>query len=313
MAMNEPDPDGQSSRLIHFTPLRYPGGKGRLAPFVKAIIQKNRLMDGEYVEPYAGGAAIAFELLLHEYVSHVHINDISRPVYAFWKSALYDTDRLSRLIRDTRLNMKMRDKQKNILTHQDDYDDLALGFAMFFLNRTNRSGILNAGVIGGRDQTGPWKMDARYNADELVRRITAIARMRSRISLTRLDALQFLRQGCKRWPEKTLIYCDPPYYVKGRDLYYDYYKHADHERVAAFVTNEIHRQSWIVSYDDVREVRDLYARRARVKYQIGYSARSSRRGAEIMFFSDSLQVPQLVGAIKQIRERLSSTKLKRTA
>ena len=173
MAMNQPDPDGLSSRLIHFTPLRYPGGKGRLAPFVKAIIEKNRLMDGEYVEPYAGGAAIAFELLLHEYVSHVHINDISRPVYAFWKSALDDTDRLSRLIRDTRLTMKVRDKQKNILTHQGDYDDLALGFAMFFLNRTNRSGILNAGVIGGRDQSGPWKMDARYNAAELARRIAA--------------------------------------------------------------------------------------------------------------------------------------------
>jgi DNA adenine methylase len=312
MAMNQPDPDGLSSRLIHFTPLRYPGGKGRLAPFVKAIIEKNRLMDGEYVEPYAGGAAIAFELLLHEYVSHVHINDISRPVYAFWKSALDDTDRLSRLIRDTRLTMKVRDKQKNILTHQGDYDDLALGFAMFFLNRTNRSGILNAGVIGGRDQSGPWKMDARYNAAELARRIAAIARMRTRISLTQLDALRFLRQGCKRWPEKTLIYCDPPYYVKGRDLYYDYYEHEDHERVAALVT-QIVRQKWIVSYDDVKQVRDLYAESERVKYSIGYSARSSRQGAEIMFFSQSLRVPQVIGAIKQIKELRSAAKLRRTA
>jgi DNA adenine methylase len=312
MAMNQPDPDGLSGRLIHFTPLRYPGGKGRLAPFVKAIIQKNRLMDGEYVEPYAGGAAIAFELLLHEYVSHVHINDISRPVYAFWKSVLDDTDRLSRLIRDARLTMKVRDKQKNILTHQGDYDDLALGFAMFFLNRTNRSGILNAGVIGGRDQSGPWKMDARYNAAELARRIAAIARMRSRISLTQLDALRFLRHGCNRWPEKTLIYCDPPYYVKGRDLYYDYYEHEDHERVAALVT-QIVRQKWIVSYDDVKQVRDLYAESERVKYSIGYSARSSRKGAEIMFFSQSLRVPQVIGAIKQIKELRSAAKLRRTA
>jgi DNA adenine methylase len=311
--MNQSDPDALSCRLIHFTPLRYPGGKGRLAPFVKAIIQKNRLMDGEYVEPYAGGAAIAFELLLHEYVSHVHINDISRPVYAFWKSALDDTDRLSRMIRDTRLTMGVRDKQKKIFTHQDDHDDLALGFAMFFLNRTNRSGILNAGVIGGRDQSGPWKIDARYNADELVRRITAIARMRGRISLTRLDALQFLRQGCRRWPQKTLIYCDPPYYVKGRDLYYDYYEHADHERVAALVTTQIARQKWIVSYDNVKQVRDLYAACVRVKYSIGYSARSARQGAEIMFFSESLQVPPLVGAIKQIKERSSGTRLKKTA
>jgi DNA adenine methylase len=199
--------------------------------------------------------------------------------------------------------MTVRDKQKNIFTHQDDHDDLTLGFATFFLNRTNRSGILNAGVIGGRDQSGPWKIDARYNADELVRRITAISRMRERVSLTRLDALKFLRKGCKQWSEKTLIYCDPPYYVKGRDLYYDYYEPNDHELFAHFVTSEITRQKWIVSYDNVRQVQDLYAGCERVKYRIGYSARSSRQGAEVMFFSDSLQVPQLVGAIKQIRER----------
>lgn len=301
--MTPSNPDRQSSRLIHFTPLRYPGGKGKLAAFVKRLIQTNHLLDGEYVEPYAGGAAIALELLLHEFVSHIHINDISRPVFAFWKSVLDDTERLSRLVRDTRLTMKVRDKQKNIFMNQDDHDDLALGFAMFFLNRTNRSGILNAGVIGGRDQSGPWKIDARYNADELVARITAIARMKTRISLTRLDALKFLHKGCKRWPEKTLIYCDPPYYVKGRDLYYDYYEPDDHERVALLVTSEIARQKWIVSYDNVRQVRDLYAGCERVKYRIGYSARSSRQGAEIMFFCDSLQVPQLVGPIRQIRER----------
>ncbi len=91
-----------STRLIHFTPLRYPGGKGRLAAFVKRIIEMNGLLDGEYVEPYAGGAAIAFELLFQEYVSRIHINDISRPVYAFWKSVLDDTERLSRLVRDRR-------------------------------------------------------------------------------------------------------------------------------------------------------------------------------------------------------------------
>ena len=79
------DPD---QRLIHFTPLRYPGGKAKLAPYVKNLMKVNRLLDGEYVEPYAGSAAIALELLFHEYVSKIHINDISRPVHAFWKSAL---------------------------------------------------------------------------------------------------------------------------------------------------------------------------------------------------------------------------------
>jgi DNA adenine methylase len=152
MAVSSRAPDRQSRRLTHFTPLRYPGGKARLALFVKRLVQANDLLDGEYVETYAGGAAVAVELLLHEYVSRIHINDISRPIHAFWKSVLGDTDELCRLVQDTRLTMRVRDRQKDILTNQDDHDDLALGFAMFFLNRTNRSGILNAGVIGGRDQ-----------------------------------------------------------------------------------------------------------------------------------------------------------------
>ena len=301
--------DRQNTRLTHFTPLRYPGGKGKLAAFVKKVIQTNHLLDGEYVEPYAGGAAIALELLLHEYVSHIHINDISRPVFAFWKSVIDDTERLCRLVRDTRLTMRVRDKEKNIVMNQDDHDDLALGFAMFFLNRTNRSGILNAGVIGGRDQSGPWKIDARYNGDELVSRIMAIARMKNRISVTGLDALEFLREGGTHWPPKTLIYCDPPYYMKGRDLYYDYYEPEDHEGVASFVKQQILRQKWIVSYDNVKQVRDLYAGFKRVTYQIGYSAKSSRRGTEVMFFCDGLkEVPDLVGPIKEIRERRSSSK-----
>ena len=303
LAVSPTAPSRQSARLVHFTPLRYPGGKARLALFVKRLIQINGLLDGEHVEAYAGGAAVAVELLLHEYVSRIHINDISRPIHAFWKSVLNNTDELCRLVQDTRLTMRVRDLQKKILTNQKDHDDLALGFAMFFLNRTNRSGILNAGVIGGRDQSGPWKIDARYNAEELVRRICAIAKMKERICLTRLDALEFLRNGCKVWPEKTLIYCDPPYYVKGRDLYYDYYEPEDHKRVAEFITQRINRQKWIVSYDDARQVRELYAGCERIKYRIGYSARTFRQGTEIMFFCDSLEVPELVGAIRQIKER----------
>lgn len=306
MALSIPEP--QCRRLTHFTPLRYPGGKARLALFVKRLVQANDLLDGEYVEPYAGGAAVAVEMLLHEYVSKIHINDISRPIYAFWKSLLNDTDELCRRVQETRLTIRVRDRQKNILTNQDDHDDLSLGFAMFFLNRTNRSGILNAGVIGGRDQSGPWKIDARYNAGELIRRITAIARMKERIHLTRLDALEFLREGCKVWPQKTLIYCDPPYYVKGRDLYYDYYEEDDHKRVAKFITQKIYRQKWIVSYDDVTQVRELYAECRRIKYRIGYSARTSREGAEIMFFCNSLRVPELIGAVRQIKERGASAR-----
>ena len=140
--------------LGHFTPLRYPGGKGKLAGFVKALIELNGLSDGEYAEPYAGGAALALELLFHEYVSRIHINDISRPVYAFWRSVLEDADTLAALVVDTPLTVAEWDRQKRIYANQTDHDDLAVGFATFYLNRTNRSGILNGGIIGGRTRPG---------------------------------------------------------------------------------------------------------------------------------------------------------------
>jgi hypothetical protein len=132
----------------------FPNAKGKLAEFVKRLMKANRLLDGEYVEPYAGGAAIALELLFHEYVSRIHINDISRPVWAFWRSVLEHTDALCRMIRDTPRNVETWDTQKKILLNERDFDILSVGFATFFLNRTNRSCILNAGIIGGRDQTG---------------------------------------------------------------------------------------------------------------------------------------------------------------
>ncbi|HTX35995.1 MAG TPA: DNA adenine methylase [Bryobacteraceae bacterium] len=287
-------------RLVHYTPLRYPGGKGKLAPYIKQVIKENGLLDGEYVEPYAGGAAVALELLFHEYVSHIHINDVSRPIYAFWNSVLNHTDRLCQLIRDTPLDLRAWDVQKRAFAAADSADDVALGFATFYLNRTNRSGILNGGAIGGRDQTGPWKIDARFSREELIFRVESIAKMGGRISLSGLDALEFLRAGLRAWPAKTLIYLDPPYYTKGRDLYYDFYQHEDHVKVAAFAVTKLVRQRWIVSYDNEAAIRDLYKGHQTISYSLGYSARDAREGAEVMFFSDSLHVPPLVGPFSLI-------------
>jgi DNA adenine methylase len=164
------------------------------------------------------------------------------------------------------------------------------GSRRFFLNRTNRSGILNGGIIGGRDQTGPWKIDARYNAPELVNRIQSIASLKNRIKLTRQDALKFLQAGANKWPEKTLIYLDPPYYVKGRDLYYDFYKPEDHAGVAEFVT------------------RSLYRGCPHIVYDIGYSARSPRQGSEVMFFAKGLRIPPVVGSITLTEDHRGTAK-----
>ncbi len=210
-----------------FSPLRYPGGKGKLARFVAALIRRNGLSDGLYVEPYAGGAAVAWELLLTGVVRRVVINDVSKPVYAFWRSVLDRTDELAALIAHTPVDLANRDRLKALLSDADAADELELGFALFFLNRTHRSGILNGGVIGAREQTGR-KIDARYNKADLIRRIKRIAAARRRIELTNLDAVKFVQSKSVDWPAKTLVYLDPPYYEKGSQLYYDFYENKDH-------------------------------------------------------------------------------------
>lgn len=296
---------GRQRRLTHYTPLRYPGGKGKLAAYIKAVINTNKLFDSEYVEPYCGGAAVGLELLFHEYVSRIHINDISKHIHAFWYAVLNHPEELCKLIRDTPLTVGSWDKQKRVFSSQANGEVAKLGFATFFLNRTNRSGILNAGIIGGRDQSGPWKIDARFNKEELIFRIQSIAKLRNRIELTCMDALEFLKSGEKLWPAKALIYLDPPYYKKGRELYYDYYQHEDHEKIYQFLTTVIPNRRWIVSYDNVEPVRELYRTRQRLVYRVGYSARvAGQEGLEVMFFSDTLQKSPLAGPLK-LSERFS--------
>ena len=288
----KPSPSG------HFSPLRYPGGKGKLAHFIINIIRHNKLSDGLYVEPYAGGAAVAWELLLKGVVRRVSINDISKPVYYFWDAVVNQTDSIASLINDTPVDLENRDRLKAVFRNPSS-DPLMIGFAMFYLNRTHRSGILNGGVIGGRDQKGAWKIDARFNKKDLIRRINAISSMKNRISISNLDAVDFLEKNAYSWQRNTLVYLDPPYYEKGRDLYYDFYKHSDHVDIARAV-HSLDRISWIVSYDDISPIHALYEEEQWLQYTIGYSAREKTTGREAMFFSENLDIPPVSGSMKEL-------------
>ncbi len=280
------------------TPLRYPGGKGRLTQFVADLIDANDLTECHYVEPYAGGAGIAITLLYLEYASHIHLNDLNRSVYAFWRSVLEQPEDLCRLIRDTTPTMDVWHRQKAIQAASNP-SALELGFSTFFLNRTNRSGIIQAGVIGGKHQTGHWKLDARYNAEELARRVEKISSYSSRITLYNLDAASLIANVLPSLPAKTLIYLDPPYYVKGKGLYEDHYAHDDHAKIAKLVTTEI-SQPWIVSYDNVDPIRELYSEQRQTTFGIWYTAGVRKAGKEVMVFCDTLKVPDVIEPSRSI-------------
>lgn len=271
------------------SPLRYPGGKGKVANYLKLLLLRNQLVGGDYAEPYAGGASVALSLLFENYVDQIFINDVDRSIHAFWSAALTQTEDLCELIEQTDVSVEEWHRQRSI-QDEESPDTLALAYSTLFLNRTSRSGIIRGGIVGGKDQKGRWKIDARYKAPELVRRIRRIGRYRSRIEASRLDAADFLQNTV---PEMgaPLIYLDPPYYVKGGELYRNFYAPKDHEKIAGLVADL--REPWVVSYDCVPEVQALYPSATSVVYDLRYSAQARYLGSEVMFFSSGLELPDV--------------------
>ncbi len=275
----------------HRTPLRYPGGKQRLTPFIKEILECNGAIGGTYAEPYAGGAGVAIELLTEKKVRKIYLNDSSRHIYAFWHSLKFEADRLCRLIERASLSIAEWRRHREIVRHPNDHDLMTLGFSTFYLNRCNRSGVLTAGVIGGKAQTGRWRIDARFPRNELIGRIETIATRADDIIVTNLDAEDFILRRVNELPDDTFVYCDPPYYERAARLYLNAYQPDDHVRVAKLIQSKL-RQRWIVSYDAHAEIQRLYRKRRKFLYSIQYTAMGITEGREIFIFSDRLSIPK---------------------
>lgn len=275
---------------MFYSPLRYPGGKNKLAKFVSQICETNNIC-GHYVEPYAGGASVALHLLMEGRVSKITINDYDRSVYAFWYTVLKKTDRLCELIEKTEVSVENWQNMKEIQKNKENVNLLDLGFSTFFLNRTNRSGILDGGIIGGYEQKGEYKIDCRFNKEELIKRIKEIAKHKKNINLYNLDAIDLIKKIKKESNnKKTIFYFDPPYYLKGSLLYLNSYDDNGHIEVAKEI-QKIKNIHWIVSYDNTPEIEQIYNwvnNDRKIKYSFNHSAYSAREGKEILFFSEKL-------------------------
>jgi DNA adenine methylase len=276
-----------------YSPLRYPGGKAPFAPFIAEVMAQNGILGGHYVEPYAGGAGVALHLLFHGHASHIHINDADPAVAAFWISVTQHSNALLHLLETTPVNIEQWFRWRSVLREETDASIIERGFATLFMNRTNRSGILKAGVIGGKNQDGTYKLDARFKKDIVSARIREIAKRAENISVYCEDSLQLLNRSDEFLPRKSLIYLDPPYYVKGKGLYRNFYEHDDHEAIAKTIQKRGFKFPWVVSYDNAEEICAMYELSKSLSYGLNYTAQRRYVGNEVMFFSKKIIVPDL--------------------
>lgn len=276
--------------MKNYSPLRYPGGKSTLYPIVANIIERNRVKDCTYIEPFAGGASIALGLLINDVVKRVIINDADRAVYSFWRAITESPNWFVEKIERTPVSVDEWYKQQKVVNSATKYSR-ELGFAMFYLNRTNRSGIISAGPIGGYRQNGDYKIDCRFNKRRLVEKIELIARYRSKIKIYNQDIFVFIK---KYLPPQSVnqdifIYFDPPYYEKGQRLYLNHFLHTDHERLKKEIAQIDYK--WIMTYDDRTKIENLYSDYEKYRFSINYSLSTKKRGGELMIFKDKSCIP----------------------
>lgn len=258
-------------RGSHASPLRYPGGKATLAGFFESAIDALGLDMPTYVEPYAGGAGAAVELLLKGVVGKVVINDLDPAIHACWKGMLKDSDAFLRLLERTPLTIDEWKNQREVYRrrHDSGVDPVALGFATFYLNRTSRSGVLGAGVIGGLAQAGKYKIDARFKKGVLRARIEKLAELSGKIRVTKQDGAARLREYLPK--DNVFAYVDPPYVEKGSSLYMSAFKEQDH-RALAKVLNGNANANWVLTYDVSDLIKSLYKAREVSEFRLLYSA-----------------------------------------
>lgn len=273
-------------------PLRYPGAKSKLVPYIQNLIQSENLTGCTFYEAYGGSAAVSFGLLENNIVNRVKINELDPLIYNFWLCVMHHTDELIQMINDTDITIEnwiefSRYRDTNYLFGKT---SVQIGFAGLFLNRTNFSGILNASPLGGKLQSSPYKIDCRFNKTRIIESIRELSQFSDRIDLFNMDALDFLYQETRYKRNRSIfVYIDPPYYEKGPSLYRYFYGNDMHRALAKYIRNKIY--PWLISYDDSPEIKKMYKRKPQQPIYLDYSVNTKRKEKELLI--SNLEIPPI--------------------
>lgn len=273
-----------------YSPLRYPGGKAAMADLLSQLRSINDFGNLPMAEAFAGGAGASLSLLYLEDTPEIFINDKDYAVYSFWWSLVNESDEFLKRMATKRVSMSEYFRQRAIYRSAKPTSKLDLGFSTFFLNRCNRSGIIiNGGPIGGAKQTGKWKIDARFNKDNLRERCLKVSEYRDRIRISNLDGIEFIEKSRSK---PAFYFIDPPYYNKGGSLYLNLLDNNYHENLSLSLRT-MADTPWVLTYDDCPEIRKFYKGWTKIKpFRLRYTAAERRKGNEIMIVPKTISLPK---------------------
>lgn len=290
------------------SPLRYPGGKRRLVPYVASALVANDLKPGLFTEPFSGGASVSLELLHAELVDRIGISDSDPMVAAFWETVFEDADWLCKKIETIPVTLEgwTRFKRGRFTARR------WLALACLFLNRTSFNGSLNrrAGPIGGHKQESDYRLDCRFPRERLISRVRACERLAPSVDFVRCeDAGKVVAYARKRAREQgwtTFFYFDPPFWAKSDRLYRLSFQEWQHEELAEslrWLTD-----SWLLSYDPAPEVAKLYEEHRGVQsaqIELFYTAARRSAGHELVI-TNLDQLPEETRLWRTESERAAS-------
>ena len=273
------------------SPLRYPGGKGKLSKYISDLLNINNLDGATFYELFAGGAGVSMNLLSHGIVDNVVLNDLNDFVYQFWSQILTNTEEFIALIENTKINLVSWMHYKDVYESPKNRSNIELAFCFFFLNRCNRSGIANAGPIGGLNQNGNYKIDVRFNKRNLIKRIEKIRALDDKIRLSNCDAKKIIDDN--QFDEYGFIFLDPPYFKQGESLYDSFYNLAQH-RELAYSLCKLDSCNWLLTYDDVMEIIELYQNKEIYKIRMSHTLQHKKKIDELLIFNKALRNPKSI-------------------
>ena len=291
------------------SPLRYPGGKASLSGFLSRTIELNDLSGCSYFEPFAGGAGAALRLLREGVVSELHLNDFDPHIVSFWRAILDESERFADAVLSIPVNIQEWNRQQQVYRLADPGKTFEVGFATFYLNRCNRSGIiLGAAPIGGYAQAGEWKIDARFYRESLAERVLAIGKRREQIHITNMDAIDFLAERLPDRPDRqsSFTYLDPPYYSNGSRLYMTFDNDQRHSELARYMQQRLNC-NWVMSYDDTEFIRNLYVTSNISSLSLEYSLHRRRKTAELLISPSHVVLANSVESIGTEESRVETT------